>query len=290
MHIRPRRSVLYMPGSNTRAMEKARTLPADAIIMDLEDAVSPEAKEMARSQVVSAVTEGGYGKRELIVRVNPLDSAWGQDDIAAIARTPVDAVLLPKVETPEQIHAAVATLDQAGAAPDLPVWLMVETPRGVLQVNAIASSHPRLDCIVMGTSDLLKELRGLQSPDRIALLAPIGLSILAARANGLNIIDGVYVDLSDSAGFTAACAQARKMGFDGKSLIHPKQIELANELFTPSREEVANAKAIVAEWEEAQKEGKGVVVVNGKMVERLHVEEARRVIALTSAINEISGN
>jgi citrate lyase subunit beta/citryl-CoA lyase len=269
-------------------MEKARNLPADGIIMDLEDAVAPETKAVARNQVVDALTKGGYGRREVIVRINPLVSPWGHEDMAAMARVPVDAILLPKVEAPEAVHAAVAKLDEVGAPSDLPIWIMVETPRGILQINAIAGCHIRLACMVMGTSDLAKELRLIQTRDRTALLTSLSLAILAARANRLDIIDGVFRDLNDQNGFRAACEQARALGFDGKSLIHPKQIEPANDAFTPSEQEIAEATEILSAWKLAQKEGKGVVLVKGRMVENLHVEEARRVLALRSAIAEMA--
>lgn len=282
--LRPRRSVLYMPGANTRALEKARSLAADCLILDLEDAVAPESKAKAREQVVAAVHPGGYGHREVIIRVNSLETAWGKEDLAAIAPLSLDGVLLPKISTPEQIEDAVDFLDAHGSAPTLPIWIMAETPQGILNMATIASSHPRLAVIVMGTSDLAKEMRVRHTPERMGLVTPLSLSVLAARANGLDIIDGVYLNLEDESGFRSACIQGRDMGFDGKSLIHPKQIEMANQIFAPSAQEIENAKEIMLAWEQAQAEGQGVVVVNGRLVENLHFEEAKRLLALNEAI------
>jgi len=282
--LRPRRSVLYMPGANARALEKARSLAADCLILDLEDAVAPESKAKAREQVVAAIHPGGYGHREVIIRVNSLETAWGKEDLAAIAPLAIDGVLLPKISIPEQIEDAVDFLDAHGSTPTLPIWIMAETPQGILNMATIASSHPRLAVIVMGTSDLAKEMRVRHTPERMGLVTPLSLSVLAARANGLDIIDGVYLNLEDETGFRSACIQGRDMGFDGKSLIHPKQIEMANQIFAPSAQEIENAKEIMLAWEQAQAEGQGVVVVNGRLVENLHFEEAKRLLALNEAI------
>jgi citrate lyase subunit beta/citryl-CoA lyase len=284
MQIRPRRSVLYMPGANARALEKARDLPADSLILDMEDAVSPDAKDLARRQIVKAVTQGGYGLREVVIRVNDLNSPWGRDDVAAVANIGANAILFPKVESPEEIHAAAAALDEAGAPPDLPIWMMAETPRGMLNIDAVAGSHPRLAVIVMGTSDLAKEMRVRHTPGRVGLVAALSLCVMAARAHGLEILDGVYLDLNDAAGFYAACEQGRDMGFDGKTLIHPKQLKAANQVFAPTEQDVENARFIIEAWEQARSEGKGVVVVNGRLIENLHVEEARRNLAVDEAI------
>jgi citrate lyase subunit beta/citryl-CoA lyase len=289
MQLRPRRSILYMPGANARALEKARGLAADGLILDLEDAVSPDAKEIARKQIVEAVTQGGYAPREVIVRVNGLNTPWGMGDVAAVANIGADAILFPKVESPEQVHAAVTALDKAGAPANLPVWMMAETPRGILRIDAIAGSHERLAVIVMGTSDLAKETRVRHTPDRIGFVAALSLCVMAARAHGLDIVDGVYLDLSSEEGFRAACEQGRDMGFDGKTLIHPKQLEAANTVFAPAAKDIENAQVIIEAWERARAEGKGVAVVNGKLIENLHVEEARRVLALAEAIQAISG-
>jgi citrate lyase subunit beta/citryl-CoA lyase len=282
--LRPRRSVLYMPGSNPRALEKARTLPADGLILDLEDAVAPGAKALARDQVAAAVRAGGFGRRELVVRVNALGTPWGADDVAAVASLPVDAVLFPKIESAEQVRAAVEALDHSGAPAVLPVWAMAETPRAILESASIAAAHPRLTVIVMGTSDLTKDLRARHTPDRLPMLASLAHCLLAARASNLDILDGVHLDLDDEAGFRNACEQGRNLGFDGKTLIHPKQIAIANEVFGPSAQDVEFARRVIAAWEEARQQGEGVVVVDGKLVENLHVEEARRTLAMAEAI------
>lgn len=286
MNIRPRRSVLYMPGSNARALEKARTLPADALILDLEDAVSPDAKELARHQVAEAVTHGGYGRRELLVRVNGLGTAWGMDDLAVVAALPIDGIVFPKVESAAQIFESVAAVDRMRGSTDMGIWAMAETTRCIFHIQEIAAAHSRLAGIIMGTSDLAKEMRVRHTPSRVGLLAPLSLCVTAARAHGLDIIDGVYLDLNDEAGFRAVCVQGRDMGFDGKTLIHPKQIEIANEVFAPSTDEIDHAKEVLAAWEQAKADGKGVVVVNGRLVEQLHVDEAQRVLALAAAIAE----
>ncbi len=286
MQIRPRRSMLYMPGSNARALEKARSLKVDSLIFDLEDAVAPDAKGSAREQIVAAVNEGGYGAREVIVRVNGLDSSWGRDDVAAIAPLPVDGVLFPKIDFAAQVHEAVEALDEAGGRAELSIWLMAETPLGMLNMQAITASSPRLAGIVMGTSDLAKELRVRHTAERTGLLTALSLCVLAARAHGLAILDGVHLDLNNLEEFRALCKQGLEMGFDGKTLIHPKQIEIANEVFSPSAQEIAQAKEIIQAWKAAQAEGKGVVVVNGRLVENLHVEEARRTLALAEAAHK----
>ncbi|MCP5425938.1 MAG: CoA ester lyase [Gammaproteobacteria bacterium] len=289
MQLRPRRSVLYMPGANARALEKARTLPADGLILDMEDAVSPDAKATAREQIVAAVTQGGYGSREIIIRVNGLETAWGHDDVAAVANIGAGAILFPKVETPDQIHAAVAALDKAGAPANLPIMIMAETPRGILNINAIAGASPRLVCIVMGTSDLAKELRVRHTPERTGFLTSLSLCVLAARAHNLDILDGVYLDLKNEAGFRAACEQGRDMGFDGKTLIHPNQVAVTNEVYAPAEKDIENAREMISAWEQARAEGKGVAVVNGKLVENLHVDEARRTLAVAEAIRAMAG-
>jgi len=273
-----------MPGSNRRALEKARALPADALILDLEDAVAPDAKEAARATIQEALGErSAYGLREVIARVNGLNTPWGYDDLASMAATPVDAILLPKVESPDLVDIACAILDVAGAAPDLPIWCMMETPRGVLRAEAIAD-HPRVGCLVMGTSDLVTDVQAQHTPMRLPMLVSLGACLLAARAAGIAVLDGVYLDLDDEAGFAASCRQGRELGFDGKTLIHPKQLAAANAAFGPSPEEIARARAIIAAFEEAQAAGKGLVVVNGKLVENLHVAEAKRHLAHYEAI------
>ena len=282
--VRPRRSVLYMPGSNVRALEKARTLPADGLILDLEDAVAPAAKAEARALVAAALAAGGYGFREAVVRVNGPATPWGADDLEAAARAGADAVLLPKVERAEDVRAAERALDRAGAPASLALWCMIETPRGVLAAAEIAAATPRLACLVAGTSDLVKDLGARHTRGRAEVLASLSLVVLAARANGLAALDGVHLDLADDAGFEAACAQGRDLGFDGKTLVHPKTIEVANRIFAPGPAEVAAARRIIAAHAEAERAGSGVVVVEGRLVEALHVEAALRTVALAEAI------
>jgi len=282
--IRPRRSVLYMPGANARALDKARTLDADALILDLEDAVAPDAKAQARAQVAAALREGGYGRRECIVRVNALDTPWGMDDLRAIAQAGADAVLLPKVESPAQLASLAQALDAAGAPVDLPLWAMAETPLGFLRLDAIAGGHERLAAIVVGTSDLVKDLHARHTPSRDETLLARSLAVMAARAHGLAVLDGVHLDLNDDAGLQDACRQGRDQGFDGKTLIHPRQIAAANAAFAPTAEELDTARKRLDAWRAAQAEGKGVAVVDGALVENLHASEAERVLALAAAI------
>ena len=282
--IRPRRSLLFLPGSNPRALEKARALPADGLIFDLEDAVAPAAKEAARASIAAALAAGGYGARELVLRVNPLDSAWGHADLDAAATMPIGAVLLPKVESAERVRLTSDLLDTLGAPPELGLWCMIETPRGVLAAAEIAAAHPRVAALVAGTSDLSKDLRIRERPDRMPLLPSLGLIVLAARAHGRAVLDGVHLDLGDAEGFAAVCRQGRDLGFDGKTLIHPQQIEPANAAFSPGAEEVARARRLVAAYDEAIASGKGAVRAEGRLVEALHVEEAQRTLALAAAI------
>ena len=285
--VRPRRSVLYMPGANTRALEKARTLPADALIFDLEDAVAPEAKEAARTNVVLAAESKAYGKREIAIRCNGLGTPWGEADIEAIAKSGADAILVPKVESATQVTHVVSLLDTAGAPTDMAVWAMMETPKGILRAEEIAAAHPRLALFVMGTNDLVKDMRARHTPMRLPMITALGIGMLAARAHGLAILDGVYNDIQDTAGFRAVCQQGLEMGFDGKTLIHPRQVEPCNEIFAPSAAELEMAGKIVAAFKAAQAEGKGVVTVDGRMIENLHVEQAERALALASAIKEL---
>ena len=281
--VRPRRSVLYMPGSNPRALEKGRNLPADGLILDLEDAVAPDQKKQGREAIVGAIASGGYGHREIVVRVNALDTPWGQSDLISMAGVGADAILLPKVESIDAVRRSLDALLGAGGIPAIRLWCMIETPRGVLHAEEIAD-HPNVDCLVMGTSDLTKDLQALHTPSRTPMLPSLGLCLLAARAAGKSIVDGVHLDLADDAGLAYACRQGREMGFDGKTLIHPKQIDAANMAFAPDSEAVAWAKRIIAEFEAAQAQGKGVVVVDGKLIENLHVAEAKRLVALAQAI------
>jgi citrate lyase subunit beta / citryl-CoA lyase len=286
MTIRPRRSLLYMPGSNARALDKARSLPADGLILDMEDAVAPDAKQLAREQIVAALDEGGYGHREIMVRINALSTPWGADDITAVcaAGNPPDAMLIPKVSTAADVVEAITVFENAGCAASVDFWIMAETPLCILNIAEVAAAHPRLKGIVMGTSDLSKDTRVRHTPDRLGFMAALNLCVYAARAHGLEIIDGVPLDLDDEAGLQALCEQGRDLGFDGKSLIHPKQIAAANTAFAPTGAELEHARKIIEVWEQAVAEGKGVVVLNGRLVENLHVEEAQRALALAEAI------
>jgi len=286
--FRPRRSLLYMPGSNPRALERARDLPADGLIIDLEDAVAAEAKEEARGIVAAALAVGGYGGRELVLRVNPLDTPWGHADLATAATVPIDAVLLPKVESADRVRLTVSLLDALGAPERLAVWCMIETPLGILGAREIAAASSRLAAIVLGTSDLTKELHALATRDRLPLITSLGLAILAARAYGLAILDGVHLDLSDDEGFALSCRQGRELGFDGKTLIHPKQIAPANAAYAPSPEEIEWSRRVVAAHASASAAGKGVVLVDGKLIEGLHVENARRLLAVAGEIDRIT--
>jgi citrate lyase subunit beta/citryl-CoA lyase len=281
--LRPRRSVLYMPGANARAMEKARELACDTIIFDLEDAVAPDAKEAARGQVAAAVRGGGYGYRELVLRVNGLDTAWATADLEAASQLPIHAVLLPKVESCEQVCAYERGLVGSRAA-TLPLWIMIETPRGVLGIEQILTGCPRVEVVVMGTSDLIKELRARHTDDRQALLPSLAHCVLVSRAFDRVVLDGVHLDFKNAETFERACRQGRDLGFDGKTLIHPSQVDTANAVFGPSADDVEQARRIVAAWTEAQRAGKGVAVVNGRLVENLHAAEAERVLAFAEAL------
>jgi citrate lyase subunit beta/citryl-CoA lyase len=287
--VRPRRSVLYMPGANTRALEKARTLSADVLIFDLEDAVAPQAKDTARANVVLAAESKAYGKREIAIRCNGLGTPWGEADIAAIAKSGADAILVPKVESASQVTHVVSLLDTAGAPPEMAVWAMMETPKGILRAEEIAGAHPRLGLFVMGTNDLVKDMRARHTPMRLPMVTALGIGMLAARAYGLTILDGVYNDIKDAEGFRAVCQQGLELGFDGKTLIHPSQVEPCNEIFAPSAAELEMAGRIVAAFKQAQAEGKAVVTVDGRMIENLHVEQAERALAMAAAIKELQG-
>jgi citrate lyase subunit beta/citryl-CoA lyase len=273
-----------MPGSNERALEKGRTLDTDGIILDLEDAVSPGQKAEAREKVVTALEEGGYGHRELLLRVNGLMTEWGEDDLRAAAQAGAHGVLLPKVEDTQTVRRAEAILVEHGAPDDLTIWCMMETPRGILNAPAIAEASSRLAGFVMGTSDLAKDLHASHTPLRLPLLVGLGTCLLAARAAGIVILDGVYLDLNDEDGFRASCQQGVELGFDGKTLIHPKQLGPCNEAFAPGEDEVSFARQIIEAHAEAAKEGKGVVLVDGKLIESLHVENAHRLVAMADAI------
>jgi len=279
--FRPRRSVLYMPSSNERALEKAKTIPADAIIFDLEDAVAPDAKPDARKAAAAAVASGEYGARELIIRVNGIGTQWHDEDIAAAAAAGPDVVLVPKVNSAEEVQQLVAALEAAGAPATTSLWAMVETPIAMLNALSIATASPRLTGFVMGTNDLVKELYAQHVPGRQPVITGLGLALLAARAAGIVIIDGVYNDVKNIDGFLAEVEQGRQMGFDGKTLIHPGQVEGANQGFAPSPQAVEDARGLIEAFESATG---GVVTYNGKMVENLHVESAKRTLAINDAI------
>jgi citrate lyase subunit beta / citryl-CoA lyase len=282
--IRPRRSALYMPGSNQRALDKARELPVDAVIMDLEDSVAPDAKEAARTNVIAAIAAGGYEHREVIVRINGYGTPWWKDDLVAVATSGANALLAPKIGGADLLSKLGDLLAINGAPDEMRLWAMAETPEAIIKINSIANADPRLEVLVIGTSDLAKELRIPPDPDRIGLLPALTASILAARAHGLDILDGVFGDLGDTDGFIRSCEQGRKLGFDGKTLIHPGQIEVANRIFGVSAADVAAATEVIKAWEAAAAKGSGIAVVNGRMIENLHAEEARRVLELNAAI------
>ena len=281
---RPRRSALYVPGDKARAIEKARSLPADVIIFDLEDAVAPGNKALARTQAVDAAGSRSYGRRECVIRVNALASDGGRADLAAAATSGAAAVLLPKVENAAMVREAEAALAAAGAPADLALWCMIETPRGVLRAEEIADASSRLACLVMGTTDLAKDLHAGAAADRAPLLPALGHCLLAARAAGLACLDGVHLDLDDDAGFERVCLQGATMGFDGKTLIHPKTIEIANRIYAPSAADLDDARKIMAAYSAAEAEGKGLAVVDGRLVEQLHVTAAQRVVLLAEQI------
>ena len=286
---RPRRSVLYMPGANTRALEKAKTLPADSLILDLEDAVAPDAKVNARQNILAALNTG-FGHREAVVRINGLNTPWGLDDLKAFANSKADAIVLPKVESAEQVQEVATILNQANARPDLTIWAMIETPKAIFKLPEIASSHPLLEALVLGTSDLVKDLHARHTPNRVETQTALSLSILAARAFGLCVLDGVHLSLDDEAGLIQSCIQGRDMGFDGKTLIHPNQIAAANDAFGPSTAEISEAKERISAYEEAIRTGAGIAVLNGKLIEELHIQEAKRILSLAKTIESFSTN
>lgn len=284
MSARPRRSLLFMPGTNARAMEKARGLDVDGIILDMEDAVAPDRKAEARAVISEALAQGGFGKRETIVRVNGADTAWMQDDLQALSANSPDAILIPKIYGPQEL----ARLEKAMGALDFPervaIWAMMETPAAILNAQAIAAAGGRLSSLVVGTNDLSSDLRAPLASGRKALQTALSICVLAARAHRLSVIDGVYTDLEDTAGFAAECAQGRALGFDGKTLVHPGQIEAANKAFGPSENEIVEARRIIAAFEEAQAGGQAVTIVDGKMIEALHVAAARQLLDMALAV------
>ena len=280
---RPRRSVLYMPGANTRALEKAKSLPADSLILDLEDAVAPDAKAQARENIRTALATG-FGHREAVVRINGLNTQWGLDDLKAFADTKADAILLPKVESASQIQKVASLLKQFNPANTMKIWAMIETPLAIFHLPEIASSHPMLEALVLGTSDLVKDLHARHTPSRVETQTALSLSVLAARAHQLCVLDGVHLTLEDEEGLKQSCVQGRDMGFDGKTLIHPSQIAFANEIFGPSSEEIEEAKQRINAYDAAISAGAGIALLNGKLVEELHIQDAKRILALADAI------
>jgi citrate lyase subunit beta/citryl-CoA lyase len=288
--LRPRRSALYMPGANERALEKAQTIPADALILDLEDAVAPDAKEEARDRVCAAASSGSYGRREVTIRANGIGTQWHDADLKAIAAAGPAAVVVPKINSAADVHAVERALEAGGAPDRTRIWAMLETPVAMLHADEISGASERLAVLVMGTNDLVKELRAVRVPGRGPLLGGLGLCLLAARAHGKVILDGVYNDIKDEAGFADECRQGREMGFDGKTLIHPSQVEPCNVAFAPTADEVEGARRIIAAFEEAEADGRGVVTVDGRMIENLHVEESRRVLAIAEAITAASSS
>ena len=285
--VTPLRSVLYMPSSNERALEKAKSIACDGLILDLEDAVAPDAKPAAREQAAAAASSGEYGRRTVTIRVNGIGTEWHDDDIVAAAQAGPAAVVVPKVNSAEEVHALVAALEKAGAPDHTRLWAMVETPEAIFNVREIAAASERLAVLVMGTNDLVKELYAEHVPGRAPLLTSLSMALLAARAAGVQILDGVYNDVKDAEGFLAECAQGRQMGFDGKTLIHPGQVAPANEQFAPSPEAVEDARGLIQAWEDGR--GSGVVTYKNKMVENLHVESARRTLAIHDAVQALEG-
>ena len=272
-----------MPGANIRALDKAKTLSADCLILDLEDAVAPDAKVQARENIRTAL-KSGFGYRETIVRINSLNTQWGLDDLKYFADAKADAILLPKVESAAQIQEVAKLLKQFNPSNTLKIWAMIETPMAIFKLPEIASSHPLLETLVMGTSDLVKDLHARHTPSRVETQTALSLSVLAARAHHLCVLDGVHLSLDDEAGLKLSCIQGRDMGFDGKTLIHPDQISLANEIFGPSPQEVDEAKQKINAYEAAISSGAGIAVLNGKLVEELHIQDAKRILALANAI------
>ncbi|MEO1207326.1 MAG: CoA ester lyase [Pseudomonadota bacterium] len=292
MSVRPRRSVLYMPGSNERALEKAKTLEADSLILDLEDAVAPDSKVSAREKVCSAVRSGGYGERELVIRVNALDTPWGTDDLLAACEARPHAILVPKVSQPGDIMSTAKILKAKGVSKTTKLWAMMETPLSILNARDIAATgadpNSGLVCLVLGTNDLLKESRARMTGDRFSVVPWLALTIAAARAFGLDVLDGVYNNFKDDKGLRDECEHGRTLGMDGKTLIHPTQVAPTNEIFSPTAEEVSWARTIIAAFDQPENANKGVITVEGKMVERLHMVMAKRTVAIADSIDALS--
>ena len=284
--LRPRRSVLYMPSSNERALEKAKSIACDALIFDLEDAVAPDAKEAARANAVAAARSADYGHREITIRCNGLDTPWGGDDLAAAATSGAASVVIPKVDSAEYLNEIEQRLDAAGAPAEMTIWAMIETPTAIMDVRAIAH-HPRVNVLVMGTNDLAKELRTGSLPGRAPLIPHLALALLGAREADKVILDGVYNDVRDPDGFLVEAEQGMAMGFDGKTLVHPSQVDPANEVWAPSTDEVDFSRRVIEAFEAAEADGRGVVTVDGRMIENLHVDNAKRILAVAEAIASI---
>lgn len=284
---RPRRSALYLPGNKDRALEKGKSLPADVLIFDLEDAVGPDAKADSRARICDAVASNGYRPREVVVRINGVGTDWHDDDLAAVAGSAADGVLVPKVETGQEVEVLADALDALDAPQSLQLWVMIETPRAILRAEEIAAASDRLAVLVVGTNDLVNDLHGLHVPGRAPVAPALSLAVLGARAAGKGILDGVFNAIADDAGFRAEAQQGREMGFDGKTLIHPSQIGPANELFGPSDKELADARKIVAAYEQARAAGTSVITVDGRMIESLHVRDAQRILDLADLISEL---
>ena len=272
-----------MPGANERALEKAKTLETDALILDLEDAVAPDAKEQARDRVCAAAASGEYGNREITIRINGLGTQWHDADLATVVAAKPAAIVVPKVNSADEVRELDAAITAASGADDLALWAMIETPEAIRNVASIATASERLTVLVMGTNDLVAELHAVHVPGRAPILTALSLSVLAARDAGKVILDGVYNDVKNAEGFEAECLQGRQFGFDGKTLIHPSQLESANRLFAPSPSEVEHAQAVIAAFDEATTQGKGVATVNGKLIENLHVADAHRILAVAKA-------
>jgi citrate lyase subunit beta/citryl-CoA lyase len=284
--LRPRRSVLYMPAANERALEKAKTIAADALIFDLEDAVAPDAKQSARANAVAAAASGAYGTREVTIRCNGLATPWGADDLAAAATSGAAAVVIPKVDSADNLDQISGHLDAAGAPRTMTIWAMIETPTAILDARSIAG-HPRVNVLVLGTNDLAKELRSGDLPDRGALVASMTIALLAAREAGKVILDGVYNDVADAEGFVAEARQGKALGFDGKTLVHPSQVDPANSVWAPTADEIERSRRVIEAFRAAESEGRGVVTVDGRMIENLHVANAERVLAVAAAIDAL---
>ena len=287
---RPRRSAMYTPGANVRALEKGREVPADILILDLEDGVSPESKRSARENILRVLDEGGYGAREIGVRINGVNSEWYEEDVEAIAGSSANMIVFPKVEMAENIENLVNLMEKKNAPSEMKIWCMIETARGVLNANMIAAAHEKVEAVLIGSADLTKELRAQHLKNRMPLITSIQLCILAARANGLTILDSPFFDLTDDEGFLDSCRQGREMGVDGKTLLHPKTIDGANKIFGPSDQEIAWAGKIKAAHDAAVAEGKGVTLVDGQLIEALHVEEAQRLVRMAKLIKQMDRN